>query len=118
MAKQKKRSTGTTAAKPSPLFEAISERNEKAVRRILKSGDVDWSAEDANGRTPLQAARYYRSTEIEVMFLDAGAPLDMDDLNLYWAVGTKRADIDGLLSSLEENYIGWSAQMATRSRPV
>ena len=93
MAKQKKRSTGPATAKPSPLFEAISDRDEKAVRGILKSGDVDWSAKDANGRTPLQAARYYRSTEIEVMFLDAGAPPDKDDLNLYWAVHTKRADI-------------------------
>ena len=92
MAKQIKR-PASAAAKPSPLFEAIGRRDEKAVRRILQTGDVDWSATDANSRTAFQAAMYHRSDEIALILIDAGAPLDADDMNLYWATGTKRADI-------------------------
>jgi ankyrin repeat protein len=83
-------------AKPNPhaaLVKAISDRDEKAVRKLLNAGGVDWSAKDDKGRTLLQAARYHRSTEIEVILIDAGAPLERADLNLYWAVSTKRADI-------------------------
>src|SRR5262245_42559427 len=87
MAKQGK---ANSSASSSPLFEAIAARDEKAVRKLLKTGATDWSAKDDQGRTPLEAARYYRSTEIEVMLLDAGAEPDKDDLNLYWAVSTRR----------------------------
>src|SRR5688500_10183865 len=93
MAKQTKPAGARVGTKSSPLFGAIAKRDDKAVRRILKSGGVDLSAKDANGRTPFQAAMYHRSDEIALALIDAGAPLDEDDMNLYWAVSTKRADV-------------------------
>src|SRR5688572_1748678 len=90
MAKQSKPSA---RAAQSPLFAAIGERDVKKVRQLLKAGNVDLSVKDAQGRTPFQAAIHQRSDPIALMLIDAGAPLEDDDLNLYWAVGTKRADV-------------------------
>jgi sigma-B regulation protein RsbQ len=40
------------------------------------------------------------------------SPCYIDDPDGGYKGGFSRADIEGLLSSLEENYLGWSAQMA------
>jgi sigma-B regulation protein RsbQ len=40
------------------------------------------------------------------------SPRYIDDPTSGYKGGFSRADIDGLLASLEENYLGWSAQMA------
>lgn len=40
------------------------------------------------------------------------SPCYIDDEGAGYKGGFSRADIEGLLSSLDENYLGWSAQMA------
>jgi sigma-B regulation protein RsbQ len=40
------------------------------------------------------------------------SPCYIDDADAGYKGGFSRADIDGLLASLDENYLGWSAQMA------
>jgi ankyrin repeat protein len=92
MAKQAKPDSGKPSM--SALFEAIDNRDEKTVRKLIQAGGIDWSATDAQGRTLMQSALYHhRTRDIAAMLIDAGAPLEKKDLNLYWAVTTERADI-------------------------
>src|SRR5436190_9916125 len=80
--------------KSSPLYEAIRARNLKAAKKLLAQG-ISCSKPPAggDGRTPLQLAIDYRSDEVALALLDAGADLDLKALNLVWAVCTKRADV-------------------------
>src|SRR5687768_5711904 len=86
------KTTQQTYEKPSPLFEAIRDKDVNKVRELLAAG-ADLSEKGPDGRTPYQYAHYQRSSEIALMLIDVGAPLAADDLNLYWAVGTGRADV-------------------------
>jgi len=106
--------------KSSPLYEAIRARNLKAAKKLLAQG-ISCSKPPAggDGRTPLQLAIDYRSDEVALALLDAGADLDLKALNLVWAVCTKRADvvqrlIDAGAELNARSFMGTPVQTAAR----
>ncbi|KAJ1465314.1 ankyrin repeat-containing domain protein [Baffinella frigidus] len=78
---------------PSPLFDAVCNRNVRVVKTLLKRGTVDkyqeLEARGSTGETPLIAALQYQKTAVASLLLDVGASViphcDNRFTALHWA---------------------------------
>jgi len=60
------------------LFQAVSERDSDAVRRIIRDG-ADLDSQDAKGRTALMIATYHKDVETARALIEAGADVNIQD---------------------------------------
>ncbi|KKO50776.1 ankyrin [Paenibacillus sp. DMB20] len=60
------------------LFQAVKEKDAKAVANIIKKG-ADINAQDSNGRTPLMIATRRNDAATAKVLIDAGADVNIQD---------------------------------------
>lgn len=89
----KPRAATRTDDKSKALFKALENRDLKAFQKALTQGADIHSARSIDDQTPLKFAMDRRADACAIAMIESGVEVRSDELDLIWAVLTRRPDI-------------------------